>query len=211
MAGSSCTSRCARCRGQSTTRVEWDYGPATSGVARSSARELLSAAVAVQHRWSRWAAAALSLSAPGGCRPLRCVGRGTMVVPRSTSRSAGPARAPRGHKIRAADDRRRPRERRRQVRTDVVPLAPITNREFARASQSQTVVVSESQSLNVVSWQTRRCTWAGLFRRSTHRDAREGFFDGAREGPLHRGAVSRKERSTDAASSPIPSIAWAPY
>ena len=32
--------------------------------------------------------------------------------------------------------------------TDVVPLTPITNREFARASQSQTVVVSESQSLN---------------------------------------------------------------
>ena len=33
--------------------------------------------------------------------------------------------------------------------TDVVPLTPITNFEFARASQSQTVVVSESQSLNV--------------------------------------------------------------
>ena len=33
--------------------------------------------------------------------------------------------------------------------TDVVPLTPMTNLEFARASQSQTVVVSESQSLNV--------------------------------------------------------------
>ena len=33
--------------------------------------------------------------------------------------------------------------------TDVVPLTPMTNRELARASQSQTVVVSESQSLNV--------------------------------------------------------------
>ena len=33
--------------------------------------------------------------------------------------------------------------------TDVVPLTPMTNFEFARASQSQTVVVSESQSLNV--------------------------------------------------------------
>ena len=33
--------------------------------------------------------------------------------------------------------------------TDVVPLTPITNFELASASQSQTVVVSESQSLNV--------------------------------------------------------------
>ena len=32
--------------------------------------------------------------------------------------------------------------------TDVVPLTPIISRAFARASQSQTVVVSESQSLN---------------------------------------------------------------
>ena len=33
--------------------------------------------------------------------------------------------------------------------TDVVPLTPITNFELASASQSQTVVVSESQSVNV--------------------------------------------------------------
>ena len=40
--------------------------------------------------------------------------------------------------------------------TDVVPLTPITNFEFARASQSQTVVVSESQSakLGVLANQT---------------------------------------------------------
>ena len=40
--------------------------------------------------------------------------------------------------------------------TDVVPLTPITNRELARASQSQTVVVNDSQSakLGVLANQT---------------------------------------------------------
>ena len=98
--------------------------------------------------------------------------------------------------------------------TDVVPLTPITNREFARASQSQTVVVSESQSLNVVSWRTRRYTWAARCRRNTLDRARAPFgvepLQIKREGSFLTGRESDPQgKLFDWVNSPIPEPAGA--